>query len=81
MHLQPHRAAVRNRLETQYPFPVVSDEKEGVVIMDGSDEGVYAWITTNYLLGKIGGPDHSPTAAVFDLGGGSTQIIFEPWIP
>jgi guanosine-diphosphatase len=71
-------AAVRNRLETKYPFPVVSEEEDGVAIMDGSDEGVYAWITTNYLLGKIGGPDHSETAAVFDLGGGSTQIVFEP---
>ena len=70
--------AVRNRLETEYPFPVVSKENNGVVIMDGKDEGVYAWITTNYLLGKIGGPDHSPTAAIFDLGGGSTQIVFEP---
>jgi guanosine-diphosphatase len=46
--------------------------------MDGKDEGVYAWITTNYLLGKIGGPDKTPTAAVFDLGGGSTQIVFQP---
>ncbi|KAG4439832.1 Guanosine-diphosphatase [Cadophora sp. M221] len=70
--------AVRTRLETKYPFPVVSKEQDGVVIMDGKDEGVYAWITTNYLLGKIGGPDHSETAAVFDLGGGSTQIVFEP---
>lgn len=70
--------AVRTRLETVYPFPVVSKEKEGVVIMEGKDEGVYAWITTNYLLGKIGGPDHTPTAAIFDLGGGSTQIVFEP---
>ena len=70
--------AVRSRLETQYPFPVVSKENNGVIIMDGKDEGVYAWITTNYLLGKIGGPDHSPTAAIFDLGGGSTQIVFEP---
>jgi len=70
--------AVRNHLETKYPFPVVSKEENGVAIMDGSDEGVYAWITTNYLLGKIGGPDKSPTAAVFDLGGGSTQIVFEP---
>ena len=70
--------AVRTRLETAYPFPVVSKEENGVVIMDGKDEGVYAWITTNYLLGKIGGPDKSPTAAVFDLGGGSTQIVFEP---
>jgi guanosine-diphosphatase len=70
--------AVRNRLESRYPFPVVSKEENGIAIMDGSDEGVYAWITTNYLLGKIGGPDHSETAAVFDLGGGSTQIVFEP---
>lgn len=70
--------AVRTRLETVYPFPVVSEEKGGVEVMDGKYEGVYAWITTNYLLGKIGGPDQSPTAAVFDLGGGSTQIVFEP---
>ena len=69
---------VRSRLETVYPFPVVSKDRNGVVIMDGSDEGVYAWITTNYLLGKIGGPDKTPTAAVFDLGGGSTQIVFQP---
>ncbi len=46
--------------------------------MDGSDEGVYAWITTNYLLDNIGAPEHHDTAAVFDLGGGSTQIVFEP---
>ena len=70
--------AVRTRLETVYPFPVISKEKDGVVIMEGKDEGVYAWITTNYLLGKIGGPDLTPTAAVFDLGGGSTQIVFQP---
>lgn len=70
--------AVRTRLETLYPFPVISKEKNGVVVMDGSEEGVFAWITTNYLLGKIGGPDQSPTAAIFDLGGGSTQIVFEP---
>ena len=70
--------AVRTRLETVYPFPVVSKERDGVVIMEGKDEGVYAWITTNYLLGKIGGPDKSPTAAIFDLGGGSTQIVFQP---
>lgn len=70
--------AVRTRLETVYPFPVLSAEKGGVEVMDGKDEGVYAWITANYLLGKIGGPDDTPTAAVFDLGGGSTQIVFEP---
>jgi guanosine-diphosphatase len=73
--------AVRERLETVYPFPVVDDASGGVEVMDGKYEGVYAWITTNYLLGKIGGPDKSPTAAVFDLGGGSTQIVFQPTFP
>ncbi|KAF2466162.1 uncharacterized protein BDR25DRAFT_238032 [Lindgomyces ingoldianus] len=70
--------AVRRRLETAYPFPVVAADKGGVEVMKGEDEGVYAWITANYLLGKIGGPGDSPTAAVLDLGGGSTQIVFEP---
>lgn len=74
-------AAVRSHLEKDYPFPVVDDEHGGVEVMEGTDEGVYAWITTNYLLGKIGGPDKTPTAAVFDLGGGSTQIVFQPTFP
>lgn len=71
--------AVRHRLETKYPFPVVPGN--GVSIMDGKDEGVYAWITTNYLTGKIGTVDKTPTAAIFDLGGASTQIVFEPTFP
>lgn len=87
--------AVRIRLENKYPFPVVAGD--GVSIMDGKDEGrssnclssynpekptgVYAWITTNYLLGKIGSAVKNPTAAIFDLGGGSTQIVFEPTFP
>lgn len=74
-------AAVRHRLETEYPFALVSAAKNGVEVMDGKDEGVYAWITTNYLLGKIGSADKTPTAAVFDLGGGSTQIVFQPTFP
>lgn len=78
--------AVRNRLETKYPFAVLAkgddpSKDNGVHIMDGADEGVYAWITTNYLLGKIGNAEKVPTAAVFDLGGGSTQIVFEPTYP
>ena len=41
--------------------------------------GVYAWITANYLLKKIGeGAASDDTLAVMDLGGASTQIVFEP---
>ncbi|THH04946.1 hypothetical protein EW145_g5152 [Phellinidium pouzarii] len=70
--------AVRVRLVEHYPFAVV--EKDGVVIMDGSDEGVYAWITANYLLNTIraDSPYGVHSYAVLDLGGGSTQIVFEP---
>lgn len=67
---------VRTHLEEEYPFAVV--EGDGISIMDGAEEGVYAWVTTNYLLGNIGSAEKTPTAAVFDLGGGSTQIVFEP---
>ena len=33
-------------LKAEWPFSVVAD---GVTIMDGRDEGVYAWITINYV--------------------------------
>ncbi|KAI8979380.1 nucleoside phosphatase GDA1/CD39 [Mycotypha africana] len=68
--------AVRHRLETKYPFPIVGGE-DGVAIMDGRDEGVFAWITVNFLLGHFDRSD-THTAAILDLGGGSTQIVFEP---
>lgn len=65
--------AVKAHLEKDFPFAVTD-----VGIMSGEHEGVFAWVTANYLLGLIGTPDLTPTVAVFDLGGGSTQIVFEP---
>ncbi|KAI8089969.1 nucleoside phosphatase GDA1/CD39 [Halteromyces radiatus] len=72
-------AQVRSHLETNYPFPIAGEN--GIQIMDGSDEGVYAWITVNYLLGKLQPSQRGNSAAVFDLGGASTQIVFEPVFP
>ncbi|KAI9282402.1 nucleoside phosphatase GDA1/CD39 [Umbelopsis sp. AD052] len=72
--------AVQHRLKHHYPFPIY--RKDGVGIMDGRDEGVYAWITVNHLLGNFEPLEpettERTTAAIFDLGGGSTQIVFEP---
>lgn len=68
--------AVNHHLSHDYPFPLIPHNP--VEVMDGKDEGVYAWITVNYLLGTLGKAEHR-TAATFDLGGGSTQIVFEPW--
>lgn len=54
------------------PFMVNED---AVSIMDGSDEGAYAWLTLNYLLGKTGKPMEKLVGAI-DLGGGSVQQAF-----
>ncbi|KAG8778646.1 Guanosine-diphosphatase [Ceratobasidium sp. 428] len=77
--------AVRSRMRSRYPFPV-SSRASAVEIMDGRDEGVYAWLTANYLLGTLSSstsPSKSftNTYAVLDLGGASTQIVFEPTFP
>ncbi|KAI8971394.1 nucleoside phosphatase GDA1/CD39 [Pilobolus umbonatus] len=68
--------SVYHHLKSHYPFHIVGGQ-EGVSIMDGRDEGVYAWITVNFLLGNFDTPSKH-TVAVLDLGGGSTQIVFEP---
>ncbi|KAK0446889.1 nucleoside phosphatase family-domain-containing protein [Armillaria borealis] len=71
---------VKEHLSTSYPFPLV--EQGGVEVMDGSEEGVYAWITANYLLGTLSSASSTSSPivpyAVLDLGGASTQIVFEP---
>jgi len=66
--------AVRKYFAT-YPFKMAPD---CVKILEGSDEGVFAWVTVNYLLGRLGRQRQGTTVAIMDLGGGSTQIVFEP---
>ena len=63
--------AVRQLL-TAGPFKLADD---GVTIMDGADEGAYAWLTLNYLLGKAG-KDAKELVGAVDLGGGSVQQAF-----
>lgn len=41
----------------------------------GSDEGAFAWLTLNYLLGFLG-KEGADTMAAIDLGGGSVQEAF-----
>lgn len=55
--------------------PFVST-KEGVSILDGTDEGISAWLTVNFLLGAVGGA--AASVGMLDLGGGSTQVTFRP---
>lgn len=52
--------------------------RDVAVVMDGRDEGPYAWITVNFLLEHLGAASKPTTAAIMDMGGASTQIVFQP---
>ncbi|XP_060118228.1 nucleoside diphosphate phosphatase ENTPD5 isoform X3 [Heteronotia binoei] len=56
------------------PFLVPTDS---VSIMDGTYEGILAWITVNFLTGQLYGRNQQ-TVGTLDLGGASTQITFLP---
>ncbi len=44
-------------------YPFLYDPEESVAIIDGTDEGMYGWITINYLLDKIGNKPQVPDAS------------------
>ncbi|XP_057328780.1 nucleoside diphosphate phosphatase ENTPD5 isoform X2 [Microplitis mediator] len=50
--------------------------KNSVSIMEGVDEGIYAWFTVNFLTERLSSYQFDKTAAVLDLGGGSTQVTY-----
>ncbi|KAM5330728.1 ectonucleoside triphosphate diphosphohydrolase 2 [Glossophaga mutica] len=72
------------RTLTQYPF-----DFRGARILSGQDEGVFGWVTANYLLENFikyswAGQWYRPrkgTLGAMDLGGASTQITFETASP
>ncbi|XP_072489177.1 ectonucleoside triphosphate diphosphohydrolase 2 isoform X2 [Notamacropus eugenii] len=65
---------------TQYPF-----DFRGARILSGQDEGVFGWVTANYLLENFIKYDwmgawirpRQGSVGAMDLGGASTQITFE----
>lgn len=71
--------AVHGHLHMVYLF-LLTPQEPAVVIMNGHNKGVFAWVTTNYLLDMIH-TDSLGTVVpygVLDLGGASMQIMFEP---
>ncbi|XP_022705244.1 ectonucleoside triphosphate diphosphohydrolase 5-like isoform X1 [Varroa jacobsoni] len=57
---------------SQYPF---KSNNSSVSIMEGKDEGFYAWLMVVFTLGR---KLRKNSIATLDLGGGSTQITFQP---
>eukprot|EP01013_Petalomonas_cantuscygni_P022794 TRINITY_DN44109_c0_g1_i1.p1 TRINITY_DN44109_c0_g1~~TRINITY_DN44109_c0_g1_i1.p1 ORF type:complete len:512 (-),score=83.84 TRINITY_DN44109_c0_g1_i1:610-2058(-) len=70
---------------TGLTLPSVAD----VSVMDGTKEALYGWMTVNFLLhnwpAAPSGTGHRGadglSAAIMDLGGASTQIVFQPQSP
>lgn len=50
------------------------DDSSWAGILGGSDEGVYSWITVNYLMDRSA----ESTVGTLEMGGGSAQIAFVP---
>uniref|UniRef100_A0A8D1H1J4 Ectonucleoside triphosphate diphosphohydrolase 3 n=1 Tax=Sus scrofa TaxID=9823 RepID=A0A8D1H1J4_PIG len=72
-------ASIQNYFESQ-PF-----DFRGAQIISGQEEGIYGWITANYLMGNFlekslwhmwVHPNGVETTGALDLGGASTQISF-----
>ncbi|XP_004613429.2 ectonucleoside triphosphate diphosphohydrolase 2 isoform X1 [Sorex araneus] len=72
------------RVLAQYPF-----DFRGAHILSSQDEGVFGWVTANYLLenfikcdwGGLWSRPRRKTLGALDLGGASTQITFETATP
>lgn len=60
------------------------DCKSHVNVIDGDIEGLYGWLSINYLMGAFDKPhehDHGKghnTYGLLDMGGASTQVVFQP---
>lgn len=51
-----------------------------ILIVSGSDEGLYAWVVANYALGALGG-DPLATTGIIELGGASAQVTIVLSLP
>uniref|UniRef100_A0A668AAG3 nucleoside diphosphate phosphatase n=1 Tax=Myripristis murdjan TaxID=586833 RepID=A0A668AAG3_9TELE len=67
-------AQVKDHAFDESPFLVPNNS---VSIMNGTNEGILAWVTVNFLTGHLNAQIKN-TVGILDLGGGSTQITFLP---
>ncbi|XP_055328642.1 ectonucleoside triphosphate diphosphohydrolase 1-like [Paramacrobiotus metropolitanus] len=68
--------AIRTEVNGNYPFKYSA---EHVRIISGIEEGIYGWITVNYLAKTLLFDHIAPKSSVgaLDLGGASAQITFD----
>ncbi|NXP45065.1 ENTP3 diphosphohydrolase, partial [Heliornis fulica] len=87
LRLQNETAANEVLASIQNYFRAQPFQFRGAQIITGPEEGVYGWITANYLMGNFlernlwktwVHPYRKETVGALDLGGASTQISFIP---
>jgi hypothetical protein len=68
------------------PF-IINNNNDHIGVISGNDEGYYAALSVNYLMGSINSEllHHNPSSTTLfgalDMGGASTQIVFKPSHP
>lgn len=69
------RAVLTEQAQT-FGYPVPADEQ--VRVISGTEEGMFVWISDNYLSGSFAEQKLSPanTVAALEMGGASTEIAF-----
>ncbi|RTG80660.1 ectonucleoside triphosphate diphosphohydrolase 4 [Schistosoma bovis] len=71
---------VRSHVKSTYKFQF---KESHAYTISGVEEGLFGWISVNYLLGKFrllpgdNGPVKQPTNGMLDMGGASMQIAYE----
>ncbi|CDO93883.1 unnamed protein product [Kluyveromyces dobzhanskii CBS 2104] len=64
---------------------LLKDCSSQIQIIDGETEGLYGWLSLNYLLGNFNNFDSKysqhPSSGFMDMGGASTQLAFMPSDP
>lgn len=80
LRLLPEKTAadILNQVQNVFTFSPFKYTLNCVSILEDTDEGLFAWQTVNFLLGKTSAMKE--TVATLDLGGGSTQVTFSPEI-
>ena len=68
---------IRNFLSDRSKNPFYFERTMARVI-SGEEEGVYGWITVNYLSGTLMHASSQTAYGALDMGGASTQITFRP---